>query len=167
MLVREMSKQECYEFLKRQGFGRLACARDNQPYIVPIYFAYEPGRLYCFSTMGQKIEWMRSNPLVCVEIDEIQSRIEWSSLVLRGRYEEFPDLPEYATRREEAQTLLEKRSLWWQAGFAAAQTRRRFERDIPVFYCVRIEEISGRLVSADPVETSLGLDSATSSRRRA
>ena len=158
MLVTEMSEQECHEFLKRVSFGRLACARDNQPYVIPIYFAFEPDHLYAFATMGQKIEWMRSNPLVCVEVDEVQSHVHWSSIVLQGRYEEFPDTPEYATRRQQAQTLLEKRSLWWQTGFAAAQTRPKFDRDIPVFYCIHIEEISGRRVSADPVERSIGLD---------
>jgi nitroimidazol reductase NimA-like FMN-containing flavoprotein (pyridoxamine 5'-phosphate oxidase superfamily) len=43
MLVREMSQQECKELLARLGFGRLACAQENRPYIVPIYFASEPG----------------------------------------------------------------------------------------------------------------------------
>ena len=40
--------------LSRQEFGRLACAHQNRPYIVPIYFAYEPDHLYGFTTLGQK-----------------------------------------------------------------------------------------------------------------
>ncbi len=150
MLVGELHSGECYELLARLGFGRLACARDNQPYIVPIYFAYEPERLYGFGTLGQKIEWMRSNPLVAVEADEVKSHIEWTSVVVRGRYEEFPDTPEYADRRQQAQSVLEKRSLWWQTGFASAQTRGRFNRDLPVFYCIHIDEISGHRAMPDP-----------------
>ena len=153
MLVREMSREECEDLLGRLDFGRLACARDNQPYVVPIYFASEPGCLYGFATMGQKIEWMRLNPLVCVEADEVRGVSEWASVVVRGRYEEFPDTPEYAEPRRAAQSRLEKvRSLWWQTGFAAAQTRGRFDRDITVFYCIHIEELSGRRGSPDPVE---------------
>jgi hypothetical protein len=120
---------------------------------VPIYFASEPGHLYAFSTMGQKIESMRLNPLVCVEADEIRSHIDWASIVVQGRYEEFPDTPEYSKRRQKAQSMLEeKTSLWWQPGFAAVQTRGRFDRDITVFYCIHIEQISGRRASPDPVE---------------
>src|SRR5262245_26666519 len=63
MIIREMTEDECRDVLARMNFGRLACARDNQPYVVPIYFSYHGGYLYGFSTMGQKIEWMRSNPL--------------------------------------------------------------------------------------------------------
>jgi nitroimidazol reductase NimA-like FMN-containing flavoprotein (pyridoxamine 5'-phosphate oxidase superfamily) len=153
MLVREMRREECEALLVRLGLGRLACARDNQPYIVPIYFVFESDRLYGFSTMGQKIEWMRLNSLVCVEADEVQSHIEWASVVVQGRYEEFPDTPEYSKQRQEAQSTLEKkRPLWWQIGFAAAQTRGRFDRDITVFYCIHIDQISGRRASPDPTE---------------
>ncbi len=153
MLVREMSRKECEDLLARLGFGRLACVRDNHPYVVPIYFVSESGRLYGFATTGQKIEWMRLNPFVCVEADEVLSHTAWRSVIVQGRYEEFPDTPEYAELRRLAQSRLETiRSLWWQPGFAAAQTRGRFDRDISLFYCIHIEEISGRLASPDPVE---------------
>jgi nitroimidazol reductase NimA-like FMN-containing flavoprotein (pyridoxamine 5'-phosphate oxidase superfamily) len=103
--------------------------------------------------MGEKIEWMRSNPLVCVEADEVLSDTEWASVVVRGRYEEFPDTPEYAEPRRKAQSRLEKiRSLWWRSGLASAQTRGRFDRDIAIFYCIHVEQISGRRGSPDPAK---------------
>ena len=158
MLVREMSRTECEELLARLSFGRLACARDNQPYVAPMYFASDRGHLYGFATMGQKIAWMRSNPLVCVEADEVLSHSKWQSVVVLGSYEEFPDIPEYADRRQQAQSLLEKvRSLWWQTGVAAAQTRPGFDRDITTFYCIHIKEITGRCATPDPVEHSWSL----------
>ena len=119
MLIRDMNAQECRDLLARLGVGRLACAHDNQPYIVPVYFAYEPDRLYGFATFGQKIDWMRSNPLVCVEVDEVRSHFEWQSVIVLGRYEEYPDTPEYKELRVQAQALLEKRYLWWQTAYAA------------------------------------------------
>ena len=155
MLVRDLSKDECSDLLKRLGFGRLGCASKNQPYVIPIYFAYEPDQLFGFSTAGQKIEWMRSNPLVSVEADEVHSHMAWTSVVVRGRYEEYPDTPEYSKVRQQAQSVLEKRSLWWQTGFAAAQTRGKFDRDLPVFYSIHIEEISGHQASPDPVESDI------------
>jgi len=160
MLVREMEQKECQDLLVRLSFGRLACVRDNCPYIVPIYFAAEPHRLFAFATMGQKIEWMRSNPQVCIEVDEVKSHTNWSSVVVQGRYEEFPDTAKYAKERQLAQTLMEKRSMWWQIGFAAAQTRGQFDRDIPVFFCIHIDKISGRHATTDPVEASLALESS-------
>src|ERR1022692_3975080 len=71
MFIEEMTEAECLTTLARTRLGRLACAHKNKPYVVPIYFVYEKFYLYGFTTPGQKVEWMRSNPLVCVELDEI------------------------------------------------------------------------------------------------
>src|ERR1700676_217297 len=128
---------------------RLGCARDNQPYIVPIYFAYEPDHLYGFATLGQKIEWMRTNPRVCVQADEVLSNDDWISVIALGRYEELPDTPTYASERAKAQSLLEKRSMWWQTGYVASNVRGQSEAPSPVFYCVHIEEISGLRASPE------------------
>jgi len=77
MRIIAMSEQECSELLKRVSFGRLACSLDNQPYIVPVDFAYEPDCIYIFSSVGKKIEWMRQNPKVCLQADEIENRANW------------------------------------------------------------------------------------------
>jgi hypothetical protein len=52
MLFSKIQDRECPDLLARLGLGRLGCARDNQPYVVPIYFAYEPDHLYAFATFG-------------------------------------------------------------------------------------------------------------------
>jgi uncharacterized protein len=150
MIISDLTAKECRQLLAQSNFGRLACARDNQPYIVPIYFAYEPDRLYAFATKGRKIEWMRANPLVCVQIDDVQSHYEWTSVIVNGRYEEFPDTLEYSQSRSEAQYQLEKRELWWQTAYVAQ--RRREEPagfNTPIFYCIHIEELTGLCATAD------------------
>jgi len=156
MLIRDLSSQECQDFLTRVGIGRLACARDNQPYVVPVYITYEPGRLYGFSTVGQKIEWMRSNPLVCVEADEVRSHFDWQSVVIVGHYEEYPNTPQYKEARRYAEALLEKRFLWWQTAYAAQQVRNHAPRTAPIFYCVHIKEITGHRACPDPIEIAAG-----------
>jgi len=158
MWISEMTEKECREFLARSTFGRLACARESQPYIVPIYFVYEPDHLYGFSTFGQKIEWMRSNPRVCVEIDEVPNHFRWKSVIVSGRYEELTDEPKYRAEREQAQILLEKRFLWWQTAYAAMQLRSEKERDQPLFYCIHIEGMTGRNAMPDSVEVRVGFE---------
>ncbi|MFY9532213.1 MAG: pyridoxamine 5'-phosphate oxidase family protein [Candidatus Acidiferrales bacterium] len=143
MRIDKMSLQECRNLLARVGFGRLACARKNQPYILPVYFAYEPDHLYGFSTMGRKIEWMRLNPLVCVQADEVLNRQNWASVIVLGRFKELRDTPEYVKERNQAQSLLGKRSLWWQPGYAASQARSGRKPASPVLYCIHAEEITG------------------------
>ena len=47
MVVNEMSEKECRELLSRTSIGRLGCSQADQPYVVPIYFAFELDYLLC------------------------------------------------------------------------------------------------------------------------
>ena len=53
MFIHEMTVDECSSALRETSLGRLACAQDNQPYIVPINFAFD-STIYGFTTLGQK-----------------------------------------------------------------------------------------------------------------
>jgi hypothetical protein len=160
MLIHEMTEDECRAALERVSFGRLACARDNQPYVVPINFSYDgkhlygfsaPAEIYGFSTLGQKIEWMRTNPLVCLEIDERTSHHEWMSVVVSGHYEELPDTPEFGHARVHALEVLQKRAMWWQPAYVATEQREQFT---PIFYRIHIRQMTGRRATPDPVEAA-------------
>ena len=149
MLINKMKSEECHEFLARQGVGRLACARDSQPYIVPIYFVCEPNHLYGFTTPGRKVEWMRVNPLVCVQADEVLSQDKWTSVVVLGRYEELSETREYSEERNKAQSLLVKRTSWWVTAYVASVVRGHAEPPLPVFYRIHITDITGLRASPE------------------
>ena len=144
MLVHKLTASECREVLARTRHGRLACARSDQPYVVPvsIYFDPEEDVLYGFSTIGQKIRWMRENPLVCVEIEEIASRREWTTVVAFGRYEEIPRTREGAELRRRATELFATQSQWWLPG--AATLALGEAHPLPVVYRIRLGRVTGR-----------------------
>ena len=161
MLIHEMTEDECRTVLQRVSFGRLACARDNQPYVVPIYFSYDrehldgfnaPGQVYAFSTLGQKVDWMRSNPLVCLEIDERTSHNRWMSVVVFGRYEELLDTGEFGDQRVRAHQVLQERAMWWEPAYVA--TEHREQSLTPIFYRIHIKRMTGRRATPDPVEAA-------------
>jgi len=143
MIIQEMTNQECLEFLKQANFGRLGCARDSQPYVVPIYFVSDSKSLYSFSTLGQKIKWMRANPLICVEVDEVVSQFQWRSVVVFGRYEELYDLPSGLEVRKYALDLLQKRVMWWQPAYVATEHGGSSDGLTPIFYRLHINQVTG------------------------
>src|SRR5207344_260185 len=116
MIVRTLSTPECTALLTANRLARLACAKDGRPYIVPIHYAYANNHLYAFSMPGKKIEWMRANPLVSVQVDERGEGRAWRSVVLDGRYEELPDRIGHKLAREHAWSLLSKHVDWWEPG---------------------------------------------------
>jgi nitroimidazol reductase NimA-like FMN-containing flavoprotein (pyridoxamine 5'-phosphate oxidase superfamily) len=143
MLVHELSERECAEVLGRSDLGRLACAHDGQPYIVPIHFSFDADRhcLYAFSTVGQKIEWMRDNPKVCVEVEDIADRAHWTTVLAFGRYGEVTDSPADAIARHRAQELFQQRPAWWLPAAAKVGSR---EHHAMVLYRIQIDRLTGR-----------------------
>ena len=99
---------------------------------------------------------MRSNPLVCVKVDEVVSHFRGSSVVVLGRYEELPDTPEYVSLRLQAQVRLETRALWWQTAYVASQVRGGPDSAKAVFDPRDVGETSGRRVTCDPVGAATG-----------
>jgi len=89
MWITALSTRESLDLVARTQFGRLGCALGLQPYVVPFSFAYRDDHLYGFSGVGMKIEWMRNNPLVCVQSDEIVTSREWRSVVIFGTYRAY------------------------------------------------------------------------------
>ena len=120
MLLEEMTWNQCVNTLAEARLVRLACASENQPYVVPTNLVYHDPFLYGFSTRGQKVEWMRANPRVCVEFDDIQSFDRWTSVVILGQYEELLDSPEWKQERVRAHELLQRHAVWWLIGSAAS-----------------------------------------------
>ncbi|RYZ03341.1 MAG: pyridoxamine 5'-phosphate oxidase family protein [Myxococcales bacterium] len=145
MNVQEISAKECYAKLASTGFGRLACARDNQPYVVPISFAVEGESIYAFSLAGQKIDWMRENPRVCLEADWLNSSSDWTSGVVMGRYEELTDTPEYYNERLLALASLQTRPMWWEPGTSSLSSALDHpgQGHAPVFFRIVADRVTG------------------------
>jgi len=142
MLIEQMTREESLNFLAGKRPARLACSRDGQPYIIPIYLARELDRFYGFSTLGKKIEWMRLNPLVCVEADEMESLQKWCSVIAFGRFAELPR--EAQDERHRAHGLLWRDPKGWEPGYARTIVHGK-ERELePVYFRIDVSEISGR-----------------------
>ena len=148
MLIQELTRHESLEVLAHTHLGRLACARGMQPYIVPIHFAYQNNCLYSFSMPGQKIDWMRANPLVCVEADQMR-REQWATVVAFGRYDELCDTPECSSERTLAFNLLRQRAMWWEHG-GVKKMPAGTPAAVPVFYRIKIVQITGRRAAVEP-----------------
>ena len=146
MLIRELTNPECVEVLARAHLGRLACARFDQPYVVPIHFSFDSAAYcaYAFSTVGQKIRWMRDNPKVCLEVEEILDQHQWTTVIATGVYTEIQSDPGEAEARARASALFDSHAQWWLPATANVPWRGR--SDI-VIYRIRVEQLTGRRTS--------------------
>lgn len=144
MIIKTLSAPECTALLVKNRLARLACARNGQPYVIPIYYAYADSCLYAFSMPGKKIDWMRENSLVSVQVDERGAGREWESVIVDGRYEELPDRIGYKVERDRAWSVLSKHVDWWEPGALKPVTPPISDRSPHVFFRISVEELSGR-----------------------
>jgi len=154
VFIQLMTDAECREALDRTTIGRLACAKDQQPYVVPIYFMIDGDHLYSFANLGQKIEWMRANPRVCVEIDERVAHDRWQSVIAFGEYEELMDLPKYAEARKRAHKMLQQHAMWWEPACVACKCGNRPHAVTPIFYRININSVTGHRAMPNEVDSS-------------
>jgi nitroimidazol reductase NimA-like FMN-containing flavoprotein (pyridoxamine 5'-phosphate oxidase superfamily) len=57
-------------------------SRDMMIYAGRVRRLKEEDCLYGFAFHGQKIDWMRANPNVCVEVDEIVDQYHWTTVLV-------------------------------------------------------------------------------------
>ncbi len=143
-MITERSRVE--EILRRARVCRIGWNGSPFPYVVPVNFVYEQGTIWFHCALeGEKLDRLREDPHVCVEVDEELSVREsdracaWSlryrSVIARGRAQEIRDP---AAKEAALQLLMRKysgRSGW---EIAAAELSR------VAVVAVSLSEISGK-----------------------
>ena len=72
-----ISRTEIDAVIKKSEVCRLAFAKDNMPYIVPVSFGYDGKSIFIHTARtGRKIDFIDANNLVCFEFDVDVKTIE-------------------------------------------------------------------------------------------
>jgi nitroimidazol reductase NimA-like FMN-containing flavoprotein (pyridoxamine 5'-phosphate oxidase superfamily) len=143
MQIEQLKEEECLKILKLKQLGRIACSYNDQPYIVPLNFVFDGDKyLYASSVIGQKITWMRKNPLVCIEVDQIDGQNDWKTVVVYGKFEELPNTSEFADLRDFAGEILSKYPVGEQLPDRTGKDKTIPENNT-IFYRISIEKMTG------------------------
>ncbi|MFN6962189.1 MAG: pyridoxamine 5'-phosphate oxidase family protein [Pyrinomonadaceae bacterium] len=89
--IQDLQKSAIQQFLERSDYGHLACCADDEPYVVPIHFAYCDPFIYIYTTEGKKTEIIARNPRVCLQVEEVSSNRQWTSVIVYGEAERLVD----------------------------------------------------------------------------
>jgi nitroimidazol reductase NimA-like FMN-containing flavoprotein (pyridoxamine 5'-phosphate oxidase superfamily) len=145
-MLGELTRDQIESILSSQALGRLACCVNNQPYIVPITYAYDGKYIYGQSNEGKKLEMMRQNPKVCFEVDMMVSMNNWKSVVVNGHFEELSEA-EAAKARE----VLFERVFTLQTSSTVHPHQHETSSQVDdsnrvkyIMYRIRIDSVSGR-----------------------
>jgi len=154
--ILELKRNDMEELVSRNKFGRLGLSVNDEPYVVPVSYAYHEGRIYIHSGRGKKTEYLTKNPRVCFQVDEVYENGSWKSVIIYGKAKFVEDFQrglrllfekfsEPYMRREDA-AIARKRMenfLSTVSGIRAAPTEGGGGMQFYV-YEIEIEEMTGR-----------------------
>lgn len=144
---RPMESEETEALLRRLAVGHLGLCIDEQPYVVPLHYLYERGKIYFHSKRGGlKMEYLQANPQVCFEADELISLVkapsaceftaEYRSVIAYGKARLVEDA-------EEKQAVVNKLAEKYAEGTSFEPTTRKAAEAIAIVE-VSISEMTGR-----------------------
>lgn len=87
--MKTLQEDETRELLSARGIGHLGCVDGGEPYVVPINYVFDEGSIYSHSLPGKKIDAMRTNPRVCLQVNQIDDDFHWRSAIAYGNFEEM------------------------------------------------------------------------------
>lgn len=90
-MINEIEKEEGVALLRDNYIGRLAFVSFQRPYVLPItyFFDIEEKCILSYSGEGHKIDAMRKNTAVVLQVDNIESIQNWKSVQVHGEFEEL------------------------------------------------------------------------------
>lgn len=147
-MLGKLTRQEAEELLYNNITGRIGCYSNGRVYVVPISYVFDGTCIIAHAREGMKIQYMRSHPEVCFEVEHIKDLTNWKSVIAWGTYEELQEDVE----RFNALQLLVNRTLKLKVSktaIAPHMTAKRVHAHQPgnvkaIVFKIHLTEITGR-----------------------
>jgi nitroimidazol reductase NimA-like FMN-containing flavoprotein (pyridoxamine 5'-phosphate oxidase superfamily) len=83
-VISDLPHDEAIALLARNSVGRIAYTFRDRVDVEPISYVYADGWLYARTSEGTKLTTLKHQPWIAFEVDEIESRSAWRSVVVHG-----------------------------------------------------------------------------------
>ncbi len=89
-MIKNLNENEARELMHNQKFGHLGCVLESgEPYVVPVNYLFKDDGIYVHVLPGQKLDAMRVNHNICLQVDKIQDSSRWQSAIAFGEFQEI------------------------------------------------------------------------------
>ena len=88
-MIKELDDKKARKLLNERRFGHLGCTlKTGEPYVVPVNYLYLDETIYIHSLPGQKLDALRENPKICLQVEKIEDTLKWQSVIVFGEFQE-------------------------------------------------------------------------------
>jgi nitroimidazol reductase NimA-like FMN-containing flavoprotein (pyridoxamine 5'-phosphate oxidase superfamily) len=131
-----LNESEAWGVINAGRIGHLGCIDHDEPYVVPISYLVEDGRIYSHSLPGRKISALRSHGRSCLQVEQVHDDFHWQSAIAFGRYEEVNDA------QKRTIILLQLLDRFPELTPVESHLARKGRLEVVVF-CLRIDHVTG------------------------
>jgi len=139
-MIYKLSEQAIEDLLKDNLWGHLGCNDGFNTYVYPINYLYDGNNILSHSETGNKINVMRQNSRVCLQVEEVENDKNWKSVMITGKYEEVKDEREW----NEAMKAFDDRRLYPKITEPEQDAKLQSKEEGHVVFRIVIDEKNGR-----------------------
>ncbi|WP_100609893.1 pyridoxamine 5'-phosphate oxidase family protein [Confluentibacter lentus] len=143
-----LEDKEIKFILENNYIGYLGYVYKNRPYVIPItyYFNRENNTIICYSGEGHKVDAMRKNNAISLQVTSIDSVTNWKSVLVHGTFEELfgsiakAYLHKFSLGIKEVIMEQEHKTV----NFISDFSNKIYNDEIPTVFIMKIEEFTGK-----------------------
>jgi nitroimidazol reductase NimA-like FMN-containing flavoprotein (pyridoxamine 5'-phosphate oxidase superfamily) len=147
-MIGKLTGEQIEDVLMDNVMGHIGFNDGRNNYVYPTHFVYDGSNIICHAQLGFKIQAMRKNKRVCLQVDEIKKDMNWKSVLVHGNYQEL----EEERDRQHAMKLFVDRYLHLKIKESTILPNAKEDRaqgqiqehSKAVFYRIIIDEKTGR-----------------------
>ncbi|MEI2749302.1 MAG: pyridoxamine 5'-phosphate oxidase family protein [Ferruginibacter sp.] len=145
-MLGKLTSTQINNILSSQSVCRLACTDGKKPYVTPVTYAYDGKFIYGQTQEGTKLNILRKNPNVCLQMDIMNSMNNWQSVLVYGKFEELKNKAADTAREylfSKVLTLMTSSTIhnFEHEGATKVDDNNRIKS---IMYRIKIKEITGR-----------------------
>lgn len=147
-MFENLEEKEAEFILENNYIGHLGYIYENRPYVVPItyFFDIENNAIICYSDDGHKMNAMRKNNIVSLQVGEIEAVNQWKSILVHGIFEQHfgSDAKAYLHKFSLGikDIIIEKEHR--KVNFISDFSSEIYKDGFPIVFLIKINEITGK-----------------------
>lgn len=143
-----LEEKESLFVLQNDYLGHLSYIYQDRPFVVPITYFYDAIRnvIICYSNEGHKMNAMRNNKRVALNVVDINALTKWRSVMVHGEFEQVfgTDAKAYLhTFSLGIKELVERKELK-ELNFISEFSSKAVDESSPMIFVIRIDNITGK-----------------------
>ena len=147
-MIKNLVQKEINYILENNYIGHLGYIYQGKPFVIPItyFFDIKNNCIICYSGDGHKINAMRKNNAVSLQVADIDSVNNWRSVLVHGIFEQHfgSDAKAYLHQFSLGVKDIITEKAHIKPNYISEFSSKIYKGDIPIVFLIKIEDITGK-----------------------